>query len=191
MENALVFMLTESSFIHDLLDKIVEFNLRVIDIYNEYDFDGMYFGDDWGQQNGLIMGKPLWDKFIKPRMAILYARAKSKGRYIIQHSCGDCREIFSDLIEIGLDCYQTFQPEIYDIANMKSLYGDSLCFWGGISTQRLLPYASPHEVADTTRRIMDVMRERGGYIAAPTHAVPADVPPENVIAMLEVFTHQK
>ena len=57
---------------------------------------------------------------------------KAGGKYVIQHSCGDCHEIFPDLIEIGLDCYQTFQPEIYDIAEMKKLYGKDLTFWRDI-----------------------------------------------------------
>jgi uroporphyrinogen decarboxylase len=66
-----------------------------------------------------------------------------------------------------------------------------LSFWGGISTQRLLPFASPEEVKAKTIEIMKVMGAGGGYIAAPTHAVPGDVPPGNILAMLEVFQHQE
>lgn len=190
MENALVFMLTEPEFTHRLLDRIRDFDLRVLDILNDYPLDGVYFGDDWGQQRGLIMGPELWRTFIKPRMAALYQRAKKKGRFILQHSCGDIHEIFPDLIEIGLDCYQTFQPEIYDVEAVKREYGRDLAFWGGISTQRLLPYASPEKVKEETRRMLDRMGQGGGYIAAPTHAVPGDVPPENILAMLEVFENQ-
>jgi uroporphyrinogen decarboxylase len=32
------------------------------------------------------------------------------------------------------------------------------------------------------------MGKGGGYILAPTHAIPGDVPPENVLAMLDEFT---
>ena len=68
--------------------------------------------------------------------------------------------------------------------------GDKLTIWGGISTQRLLPVGTPQEVADTTRRTMDIMGKGGGYIAAPTHAMPGDIPVENVLAMLDVFRNQ-
>lgn len=190
MENALVYMLTDKQFVHDLLDKICEFNLKVIDIFNEYPFDAMYFGDDWGQQKGMIMGAPLWREFIKPRMAKLYARAKLNGKFILQHSCGDIHEIFDDLIDIGLDCYQTVQPEIYDLASIKEKYGGKLSFWGGISTQVDLPYKKPDEIRKIVRNTMKIMRKNGGYILAPTHAIPQDVPPENVIAMLEEFINQ-
>jgi uroporphyrinogen decarboxylase len=165
-------------------------HLKIIDIANEYPFDGFYFGDDWGQQKGLIMGPALWREFIKPRMKRMYERAKLNDKYIFQHSCGDIHEIFSDVIEIGLDCYQTFQPEIYNIEKVKNEYGKDLTFWGGISTQQLLPYATSDDVKKETIRIMRIMGKGGGYIAAPTHAVPGDVPPENILAMFEVFKNQ-
>ena len=190
MENFLIDMVTEPSFAHALLDAVCDFNMRIIELGLSYDVDGFYFGDDWGQQKGLIMGPSLWREFIKPRVARMYAAVKAKGKFVIQHSCGDVSSIFADLIDIGLDCYQTFQPEIYDIRAVKAEYGRDLSFWGGISTQRLLPFASPDEIKAKTVEIMRVMGAGGGYIAAPTHAIPGDVPPENVAAMLDVFQNQ-
>jgi uroporphyrinogen decarboxylase len=188
MEDALVYMITEPKFTHALLDKILEFNLKVIDIFNEYPFDAIYFGDDWGQQRGMIMGAPLWREFIKPRMAKMYERVKSAGKFVIQHSCGDIRDVFSDLVEIGLDCYQTVQPEIYDLESLKREWGDKLAFWGGISTQRALPIKTADEIRAIVRDTARLMGKGGGYILAPTHAIPGDVPPENVLAMLDEFT---
>jgi uroporphyrinogen decarboxylase len=137
------------------------------------------------------MGPQHWRRFIKPCMTRLYQRAKSKGKYILQHSCGDCHEIFPDLIEIGLDCYQTFQPEIYDIAKMKKLYGKDISFWGGISTQQCLPRMNPKQVQGEIVRLAHILSPGGGYILAPTHEVPGDVKPENIMAMLEVFQNQE
>jgi uroporphyrinogen decarboxylase len=190
MEDVFAYMVQEPDFLHQLLDRICEYNLKIIRMSLEYPFDGFYFGDDWGQQKGLMMGPQLWREFIKPRMKKMYAEVKKAGRLIFQHSCGDVEEIFPDLIEIGLDCYQTFQPEIYDIEKVKAEYGHSLSFWGGISTQYLLPFASPEKIASETRRIMGIMGKGGGYIAGPTHSIPGDVPAENVIAMLKVFQDQ-
>lgn len=191
MENTLMGMINNPEELDDLLDGICEYNLRILEIASEYEFDGCLFGDDWGQQRGLIMGPEHWRRFIKPRMARMYAKAKEQGWYVMQHSCGDIHEIFPDLIEIGLDCYQTFQPEIYDIEKVKAEYGNSLTFWGGISTQQLLPTASPEFLKEEIVRIMKIMKKNGGYIVAPTHSVPQDVPPENIMAMLEVFEHQE
>ena len=187
MEDALVYMLTEPEFVDALLDKILEFNLKVIDIFNDYPFDGIYFGDDWGQQKNMIMGAPLWRRFIKPRIKIMYRHAKKNGKFVFQHSCGDIQDIFDDLIEIGLDCYQTVQPEIYDLKEIKRKYGDKLCFWGGISTQKALPNLNESQIKAIIDETVSIMRVGGGYILAPTHAIPQDVPPKNVIAMLKHF----
>lgn len=190
MENLLMDMVVEAQFVEELLDAVADYNMMIIDIGLEYDIDGFHFGDDWGQQKGLIMGPEYWRRFIKPRMARMYERVKSKGKIVSQHSCGDIHEIFPDLIEIGLDIYQTFQPEIYDLKKIKKEFGNHLSFWGGISTQRLLPFATPEEVKKVTGETMNLMGKGGGYIASPTHSIPGDVPPENVLAMIEVFQNQ-
>ena len=190
MENLLTDMILEPDFVDALLDAITEYNMRIIDIALEYPIDGFHFGDDWGQQHGMIMGPDYWRRFIKPRMARMYARVKAAGKPVSQHSCGDIHEIFPDLIDIGLDVYQTVQPEIYDLKNLKQNFGHDLTFWGCISTQRLLPYATPVEVRRVTRETIRLMGAGGGYVAAPTHAVPGDVPPENIMAMLEAMREQ-
>ena len=190
MENTLISMITCPDELEHLYDRICEYFLSLIDVALEYDIDAVYFGDDWGQQKGLIMGAAHWRRFIKPRMARLYQRVKEKGKFVIQHSCGDCQEIFPDLIEIGLDCYQTFQPEIYNIHEMKRLYGNRLTFWGGISTQRALPQMNGNQLCDEIRRIVGALKKDGGLIIAPTHAIPFDVTPENILVMVDVFRKQ-
>lgn len=110
--------------------------------------------------------------------------------YVAQHSCGDISEVFPDLVELGLDIYNTFQPEIYNVAEMKKLYGDKITFLGGISTQQLLPNAAPEEIKIEIRRLMDILGENGGYIVAPAHAMTNDIPTENIMAFLEVVQNQ-
>lgn len=190
MPELLMDFMINKEFAHALLDQITAYNLAVVDLVAEYDIDCIFYGDDWGQQKGLIMGPALWREFIKPRLRKMYDRAKEHGMYVCQHSCGDVSEIFPDLIELGLDMYNTFQPEIYDVAEMKRLYGDKITFYGGISTQRLLPGGTPDEVKSEMRRLMDLLGENGGYVVAPTHAMPNDIPTANILAFLEVVQNQ-
>jgi len=182
--------LLEKGFAGELLDRIVEYNLKVVDIVAEYGIDCIFFGDDWGQQKGLIMGPPIWKEFIRPRIKRQYDHVKGKGMYVAQHSCGDIREVFADLVDLGLDIYNTFQPEIFDASEMKREYGKYVTFYGGISTQRLLPFESPDGVRKETRKMMDIVGKDGGFIVAPTHAIPNDVPTENILAFLDVVQHQ-
>lgn len=191
MENVLCSMITCPEETEKFFEKIGDYFCHLVGIALEYDFDGIYFGDDWGQQKGLIMGLEHWRHYIKPQMKRLYQKVKEKGLYVFQHSCGDCHELFPDLIEIGLDCYQTFQPEVYHVQEMKRLYGDKLSFWGGISTQQCLPYATPDEVKQEAVKMYKQLHQGGEYIIAPTHALAFDVPPENILALVEVFQNQE
>ncbi len=190
MENLLMDMAAEPRFVHALLDKILEFNLSIIDHVCAFDVDAMMFGDDWGMQTGLIMGPRRWREFIKPRVAQMYGAVRAKGKYVLIHSCGKVDEIFPDLIEIGLHVFNPFQPEVMDVFEMKRRYGDSLSFYGGISTQKTLPYGTPQQVCDEVRRLLDEVGREGGYIAAPAHAIPADAQPQNIAAMIEVLQRQ-
>jgi uroporphyrinogen decarboxylase len=190
MENLLMAMAAEKDFAHALLDKILDFNLKVIENACGFDIDAMMFGDDWGQQRGLIMGPALWREFIKPRVRRMYRAAKSRGKFVFIHSCGKVDAVFPDLIECGLDVFNPFQPEAMDVFEMKRRYGDALSFYGGISTQRTLPYGTVAQVRDEVRRLLEVVGENGGYIAAPAHAIPGDAKPENVAAMIDVLEAQ-
>ena len=68
---------------------------------------------------------------------------------------------------------------------LKKKYRDSISFWGGIDTQRVLPRGTTQEVEDEVKRRIDDLGERGGYLLAPVHNIQPDVPPENIIAMYQ------
>jgi uroporphyrinogen decarboxylase len=172
-------------FLETLLDRITDYNLEIINEALQYPVDGFYFGDDYGQQTGMIMGPKLWRQFIKPRLERTFAPIKAKGLPVFLHSCGNIYDILGDLIDIGLDVYQTVQPEIYDLKKIKKEFGKDLSFYGAISTQQSLPYISPDQVKELLKDTIAAMNIDGGYICAPTHQIPADVPPENIMAMIE------
>lgn len=190
-ENFFIDLMEEEEFAHSLLDAITERNLKILDCALAYDFDGVYFGDDYGQQTGLLMSPGTWRKFIKPQLKKLFERIKASGKSICLHSCGKIDALLGDLIEIGLDIYQTVQPEIYDLQVLKKEYGRDLTFYGAISTQRDLPFKKPSEIQAIVRETMAILGDGGGYIAAPTHRITADVPLENLIALAEAFREQR
>ncbi len=107
-------------FVHELFGKIADFNIAKIKKALEYDIDAVYFGDDWGQQKGLIMGPDIWREFIKPYLVKMYSVVKDAGKKLFIHSCGDVDELFDDLVEIGLDCFNPFQPEAMEVFPLMS-----------------------------------------------------------------------
>ena len=190
MENLLMAMRCDKHFAHALLERILDFNITIIEHACSFGIDAMYFGDDWGHQRGLLMGYELWREFIFPRIRRMYQAVKARGKFVVIHSCGKVDELFPDLIGSELDVFNPFQPEVIDVFEAKKRYGGRLCFYGGISTQRLLPYATVDEVNESVKRLIDEVGKHGGYFAAPAHAIPPDAKPENVAAMIEVLQNQ-
>jgi len=189
MENLMMDFHDHPEFVHELLSAIADYNITQVHEALRYDIDAVYFGDDWGQQRGLQMGPKLWRTFIYPQLKRMYQAVKDGGKYVFIHSCGDVDELFDDLIAIGLDCFNPFQPEVMDVFSLMKQYRGRLSFEGGLSTQRTLPYGTVDEVRVATQRLLDA-GAGGNYIFAPAHAVPGDAPVENMVAMIETVQRQ-
>ena len=190
MENLLVAMVNNKKFVHEFFDKICQFNLKVIEKLCKFPVDAIIIGDDWGQQTGLIMGPKLWHEFIEPRIKLMYSLIKSHRKYVFIHSCGKVDELFPSLIKAGLDVFNPFQPEVMNVFEIKRQFGNELSFYGGISTQKLLPYATVQQTKDQVKRLLDEIGKNGGYIAAPAHSIPYGAKVENIAAMIEVLQNQ-
>jgi uroporphyrinogen decarboxylase len=191
MQEFLLDLVMNPDFVHELLDLITEHYLAFIEEALRYDIDAFTFGDDWGSQNmGLIMGPDHWRRFLKPRLAQMFQKVKEAGKFVWLHSDGQVEAVFDDLIEIGLDVYHPLQPEIMDVYALKSRYGDRLCFHGGIGVQEILPFGTPQDVKSEVSRLINEIGHGGGYILAPAHSILADVPVENIVALIDTLHEQ-
>jgi uroporphyrinogen decarboxylase len=135
------------------------------------------------------MGPRRWREFILPQLKRMYAPVREAGKFVMIHSCGDVDELFDDLVAIGLNSFNPFQPEVMDVASLFARYRGRLTFHGGLSTQRTLPFGTVEDVRAEVRRLLELGRD-GNYIFAPAHDVEGDVPLENMRAAIELVQGQ-
>jgi uroporphyrinogen decarboxylase len=191
IEPVLMDFVENPAFIEELFDRIIEFNLVVTKRLCQFPIDAFHYGDDWGQQHGLIMSPDLWRRLFKPRLRKLYDAVHGAGYPVSIHSCGDISEIIPDLIEIGVNMITPLQAEAFDFDHLKKEYGRDLTFWGGVSTQRTLPYGTPDDVRKEIRDRIRVLGKGGGYLLAPSHELQGDIPLENILAFIDEAQHQR
>jgi uroporphyrinogen decarboxylase len=189
MQNLLMDFHDHPGFVRELLNTIADYNIAQVKEAIKYDLDAVYFGDDWGQQRGLQMGPKLWREFIYPVLKRMYRAVHEGGRYVFIHSCGDVDELFDDLITIGVNCFNPFQPEVMDVPALLNKYRGRLTFHGGLSTQKTLPFGTVEQVRAETCLLLEMGRE-GSYIFTPAHDVEGDVPLENMLAFIELVQGQ-
>ena len=112
---------------------------------------------------------------------------KKFNKSVLLHSCGSVAAFIPDLVEIGIDALHPVQVSAkgMDTAQLKREFGRDITFWGGVDTHRVLPRGTPEEVRDEVRRRIADLAPGGGYVLGAVHNIQAEVPVENVLAMVE------
>ena len=187
IENFLADLAGEPEFARKLLGTIIEKNLVMLENFlTAPEIDGVLLGSDWGTQLDLIMSPDTWHEMIRPGEQKEYDLVHAHEKDLWIHSCGNVEKIIPSLIEMGVDVLNPVQPEAMDIAMLKRQFGDRLTFWGGLSTQKTLPYGTPDEVKTEARRVRELLGQGGGLIFSPSQEIQGDVPAENILALLDV-----
>ncbi len=191
-DNFLAMLAEDPERAHDLLERFTELHLtnleKFLRLVGPY-IDVIAFQDDLGIQTGPMVSPRMFREFFKPRYARLWERAKQLADVkVLMHSCGNIRLLLPDLIDAGLDAINPVQISCkgMDAVSLKREFGKDITFWGGgCDTQRILPRGTPEEIREHVTQQVEVLREGGGFVFEQVHNVLADVPPENVVAMLD------
>jgi len=192
LEQWFVDMIETPAFCEALLDATLKFWLDWFRLFLKEVgdvVDVIMIGDDLAAQSGPLFQPTFYRRIVQPRQRQLVQAIRSQTQAKIwYHTCGACSEYIPDLLDNGIDILNPVQISAahMDPKELKSEFGDRLCFWGGaIDAQHVLPSATPDEIREHVRRNAETWKPGGGYIFNNVHNIQADVPPENIVALYD------
>jgi len=151
--------------------------------------DIIKIGDDLGTQESLLMSPKMYRELLKPIHAdyIQFIKERTNAK-VFFHTDGDVFPLIDDFIEMGVDILnpiQTSAGKMADLTTLKKQFGKNIVFCGGLDTHRVLPSGTTAEVREEVKRVIQLLGEGGGYMVSSVHTIMNDVPPENVLAMVD------
>jgi len=187
-ENMLTDPYTDEDNFARLRDRVVDYNLAIIDQLLQRGVDAVFFSDDWGSQRGLLMNPDDWRRLYKPAYQRMFDRVRGGGgAHVWMHLCGNITAILPDLIDIGLNVLNPVQPQAMDVRYLSREFGGKVCFNGGVDVQGTLIRGTPEDVRREYLNLVELFgRFGGGYIGGTSHTIMPETPLDNCIALLEV-----
>jgi uroporphyrinogen decarboxylase len=191
-ENFLLDLAMNPDFAEALLQRMADYYIalygHILDEIGDY-VQVVMTSDDLGVQTGPMISLETYQSLIKPAEKRVWQFIKSRtNAYVFFHSCGSVRRFIPDLIEAGIDILNPIQvsAEGMDPKELKSEFGNDLTFWGGgCDTQKVLPFGTPDDVEREVRRRISELAPGGGFVFNQIHNIQPQVPPENIVRMLE------
>jgi uroporphyrinogen decarboxylase len=191
MQQALMDLVTQRELYEAILDRTVAFQLavweHVLDLVGPM-IDVAALSDDLGTQKGPMISPRLYRELFKPRLArvaaLIHSRSPAK---VYIHTDGSVYQFLPDLIEAGIEIINPVQTDCRDMEpeRLKREFGRDLVFWGASCPAAVLEFGTPAEVQAQARRAIEALAPGGGYVFAPIHNIQPQVPPQNIVALLE------
>lgn len=185
-------MAANPEFAKALLEKIAELCKILMGHFLDEigdNIDIIKIGDDLGTQESLMISPRMYRQLLKPIHAdfISFIKSKTKAK-VFFHTDGDVFNLIDDFVEIGVDILNPIQTSAGKMSNLEALkerWGDQLVFCGAVDTHHILPFGTPQEVRDEVQRVLKIMAPGGGYMLSSVHTIMDEVPPENIMGMVE------
>ena len=190
LEKLLIDMMLEAEYVQPLFEKCTAYQTQVAIELIKRGVDAIWYGDDFGTQNSLIMPPEIFREQVKPwyrKMNDDLLAAKA-GILPILHCDGAVRLLLDDIKAMGFEVFNPVQPDVpgHSAQELKAEFGDRLVFWGAIDQQRLLPYGTIEELETDIKEKIDTLGKDGGYMIAPAHIIQDDVSHERVAQFISL-----
>ncbi len=168
--------------IETMLDRYIDWNIRVAEGLTAAGVDFLTCYDDIAFNSGPFFSPDVFRDIFLPRMKRF---AETLTIPWVYHSDGDLNILFDDLLSMGMNGFNPFQPDVMDIVKYKKEYGDRLCLWGNIDLNYTLSQGTTEEVEVEVRERIEALAPGGGFILATSNSITDFCKVENIFAMVQ------
>ena len=177
-------LLTNVGLINTMMDMYVEWNCKVIEKLQGTGIDFILANCDMAFKTGPLLSPKHFREIFLPKMKIIADTIKIPWVF---HSDGDLNLVLEDLLTLGMNAINPFEPPVMDIAAIKKKYGHKICLWGNIDLVYTLTLGTPEEVDEEVRQRIREIGPGGGYICASANSITPYCKKENIYAMLNAI----
>ena len=168
--------------VETIFDRYIDWNCELVEKMQPLGFDFITAYDDIAYNSGPMFSPQVLRELFLPRLKHLADTIKIPWVY---HSDGDLGRIFDDLLILGMNGINPFQPPVMDIEKYKEDYGNRICLWGNIDLVYTLSHGTVEEVDAEVKQRIQKLAPGGGYILASANSITEFCKPQNVLAMAE------
>jgi len=133
IQEALVAFYEEPECMHELIDYIVEYELKLAaELIKHGKPDALFHHDDWGSHNSSFLSPEMFEEFFVPAYKKVYGFYKENGvELIVHHSDSYAANLVPYMIEMGIDIFQGCVTT-NNVPELVRKYGEKISFMGDI-----------------------------------------------------------
>ena len=188
LENLLIDFMTDPPELFELMEILLEYNIKYIDRWIALEPDFIWFHGDFGTQNGLLFSPEIFRKHLKPAYRKMFTRCRDADIHVWYSCDGNILDVVDDLIECGASIHDP-QVAANGIEGIEEHYKGRICPAVDIDEQ-MLPFFTPEELEAQVREVIQrIGSQEGGVMLF--FCPSADVPMENIEAFFRAWHHYK
>jgi uroporphyrinogen decarboxylase len=186
MDTMLTLMADEPEFVEDLLDKILDNQIKTVTNAIKAGADVIDDTDDFASNIGPLISPAMFKEFIVPRLTKFSDSVHAAGGKLIKHTDGNVNKILETIVYCGVDAYHSVDPTAgMVLSDVKKQYGEKITLFGNIDCGNLLMFGGREDVKQAVINCIRDAAKGGGYVLASSNTIPSSAKPDNVQAMID------
>jgi uroporphyrinogen decarboxylase len=177
-EQWLIDIVEDPDFARVLSERVADHQIQVaLEAIKRSDLweSSVWIFDDCADNDRLQISPATYEGIFLPQIARMVNAFKSAGvRHVVFHSDGNIRDILDGLVDAGIDAINPVEPRAgMDVPALRSKYGESLAYIGGLCNSEILPAGTSEQVRTHVERVVQAGKDGGLVIGS--HSIGPDI----------------